>query len=228
MRLHIIRHGDPDYVRDTLTERGRREADALREWTAREAPDRAYHSPMGRARLTAELALAGSGLVPTCEPWTAELSPWGPLPGEKLAYWDQHGHRIRNPAFLASHRIEDVPGLDAPEFLANLPRVAAASDAFLARHGLTRDGGVYRVAPCDCRSIAVFCHMGFGLTWLAHLLATAGCPLLDCQLPSAHLASLGSELMPRPEFLAALAPLVVSSPAPHPWPQPRQGTRELA
>jgi leucyl/phenylalanyl-tRNA--protein transferase len=63
---------------------------------------------------------------------------------------------------------------------------------------------------------------------LAHLLATAGCPLLDCQLPSAHLASLGSELMPRPEFLAALAPLVVSTPAPHPWPQPRQGTRELA
>ena len=27
MRLLIIRHGDPDYVRDSLTEKGRREAE---------------------------------------------------------------------------------------------------------------------------------------------------------------------------------------------------------
>lgn len=179
MRLHIIRHGDPDYAVDSLTPRGRREAEALREWVAREAPDRAYHSPMGRARLTAELALAGSGLAAACEPWTAELSPWGPLPGRNLAYWDQHGHCIRTPAFLASGRAEDIEGLDAPDFLANLPRIAAASDAFLARHGLARDGGAYRVSPCDCRSIAVFCHMGFGLTWLAHLLAIPA-PLAWC------------------------------------------------
>ena len=29
MRLYIIRHGDPDYTTDTLTEKGQREAPAL-------------------------------------------------------------------------------------------------------------------------------------------------------------------------------------------------------
>jgi leucyl/phenylalanyl-tRNA--protein transferase len=63
---------------------------------------------------------------------------------------------------------------------------------------------------------------------LSRLLAAAGCPLLDCQLPSAHLASLGSELMPRAEFIATLPALVAAAPAPAHWPQPRQDTGDLA
>ena len=31
MRLIFIRHGDPDYVHDTLTEKGKREAELLAE-----------------------------------------------------------------------------------------------------------------------------------------------------------------------------------------------------
>ena len=34
MRILFIRHGDPDYVNDTLTEKGRREAAALAERAA--------------------------------------------------------------------------------------------------------------------------------------------------------------------------------------------------
>jgi probable phosphoglycerate mutase len=45
------------------------------------------------------------------------------------------------------------------------------SDAFLTRHGFTREGGIYRVESSEVSNIAVFCHGGFGLTWLAHLLA---------------------------------------------------------
>ena len=32
MKLMIIRHGDPDYVHDSLTEKGWREAELLSEW----------------------------------------------------------------------------------------------------------------------------------------------------------------------------------------------------
>lgn len=63
---------------------------------------------------------------------------------------------------------------------------------------------------------------------LARLLADTGCPLLDCQLPSAHLASMGCVVMPRAEFLATLAPLAAAPPAPGPWPQARRATGELA
>jgi broad specificity phosphatase PhoE len=36
MRLYIIRHGDPDYATDSLTEVGQREAQALAERLANE------------------------------------------------------------------------------------------------------------------------------------------------------------------------------------------------
>ena len=81
MKLILIRHGDPDYEHDTLTEKGRREASLLAEWmkkcvVARESGDPGrpelpagnealrrtglsgrtitiYQSPLGRARDTA-------------------------------------------------------------------------------------------------------------------------------------------------------------------------------
>lgn len=57
MRLLLIRHGDPDYRHDALTEKGRREAELL----SRIAPEldlgECYVSPMGRAQETASYSL---------------------------------------------------------------------------------------------------------------------------------------------------------------------------
>ena len=50
MKLHIIRHGDPDYDRDTLTERGWREAELLAERTGKMGISAFYVSPLGRAQ----------------------------------------------------------------------------------------------------------------------------------------------------------------------------------
>jgi len=63
VRLYIIRHGDPDYDTDkehggSLTGNGKAEASALAKWLASEGITHAYSSPLGRAKLTAELALA--------------------------------------------------------------------------------------------------------------------------------------------------------------------------
>ena len=58
MRLYIIRHADPDYEHDTLTEDGHKEAQALAKRLASHGLDRIYCSPLGRAidtaRYTAE------------------------------------------------------------------------------------------------------------------------------------------------------------------------------
>lgn len=53
MRLFIIRHGDPDYAHDSLTEKGLREAEALAEWFADVRLDEIFASPLGRAQMTA-------------------------------------------------------------------------------------------------------------------------------------------------------------------------------
>ena len=44
-----------------------------------------------------------------------------------------------------------------------------------------------------------------------------GFRLIDCQMPTAHLASLGAREIPRQEFLAELARGVVEPPVPSPW-----------
>lgn len=52
MKLLIIRHGDPDYVHDTLTEKGKREAELLSRMLVKEKIDFIYCSPLGRAKET--------------------------------------------------------------------------------------------------------------------------------------------------------------------------------
>ena len=52
MRILIIRHGDPDYANDTLTEKGHREASLLAQKLKNEKIDHIYCSPLGRAKDT--------------------------------------------------------------------------------------------------------------------------------------------------------------------------------
>ena len=53
MRLIFIRHAQPDYSIDGLTEKGKKEAELLAKRTANWNVDRFYCSPLGRARDTA-------------------------------------------------------------------------------------------------------------------------------------------------------------------------------
>ena len=52
MRLMIVRHGDPDYIHDSLTEKGKREAELLSKRLAKMDIQEFYQSPLGRAQLT--------------------------------------------------------------------------------------------------------------------------------------------------------------------------------
>ena len=61
MKLLFIRHGDPDYEHDTLTEKGRREAEYLAERLSKLDITAFYTSPLGRAKDTAAPTLARAG-----------------------------------------------------------------------------------------------------------------------------------------------------------------------
>lgn len=74
MRLLLIRHGDPDYVHDDLTETGKREAALLAERIA-PLPVRDYFvSPLGRARATAAPTLQRAGRQAAEKDWLQEFS----------------------------------------------------------------------------------------------------------------------------------------------------------
>lgn len=67
MRIFIIRHGDPDYQTDSLTPRGRREAEALAAYIERLQLTHIYCSPLGRAQQTCR---------PARRSWGCPLKPF--------------------------------------------------------------------------------------------------------------------------------------------------------
>jgi broad specificity phosphatase PhoE len=174
MRLYIIRHGDPDYTTDTLTEIGQREAQALAERLANERLTHIYSSPLGRARETMRNTAEAAKLIPSIEEWTRELAWWIPweTPRERIAAWDLHGEVIRGQNRYPGHDDWHTREyFENPVFRTGYDSLCERSDDLLRRHGYEREGGRYRCARPNRDRIAVFCHGGFGLTWLAHMLA---------------------------------------------------------
>lgn len=184
MLLHVIRHGDPDYATDSLTERGRQEAAALGERLAAmdDPPTALFSSPMGRARETARAASDRLGMDVEVLEWAAELS--SPVVDDgtgrtDLAFWNVAGEYVHDPAqkLLAWN---EFPIYADPEvrdrMTREIERVHRGSDQFLESLGLRRDGGAYRVCGDLPASVAMFCHGGLGATWIAHLIG----------IPTAH------------------------------------------
>ena len=63
MKLLIIRHGDPNYEIDSLTEKGWMEAELLSRKLEKMKIDYCYVSPLGRAKDTAKATLQKTGLT---------------------------------------------------------------------------------------------------------------------------------------------------------------------
>lgn len=62
MRIILIRHGDPNYEKDCLTELGHKQAAAAAQRLLSEGIDEIYSSPQGRAFQTAEYFSKASGI----------------------------------------------------------------------------------------------------------------------------------------------------------------------
>ena len=75
MKLLIIRHGDPNYSIDSLTEKGWREAEYLSERLSGMDIKKFYVSSMGRAKDTASFTLKKMGRSAEECKWLREFAP---------------------------------------------------------------------------------------------------------------------------------------------------------
>ena len=73
MKLVIIRHADPDYENDSLTEEGIKEAEALKERIKKMNVSYCYCSPLGRAQETCFRAMEGSNVEVESKLWLREF-----------------------------------------------------------------------------------------------------------------------------------------------------------
>ncbi len=166
MVLYIIRHADPDYENNTITEFGWEEAHALAEWLKDKKIDKIYTSPLGRAIDTAKPTLEIKGMDYEILPWTAE----------SMDYMESHQLKPDSEcsySFSTQNGVYDFKDFMTTDRMKTIEDMQKSSDEFLASLGYERNGLLYNITRNNEDHIAVFCHGGFGSAWISHLLGTA-------------------------------------------------------
>lgn len=185
MKLMFIRHAEPDYAHDSLTKKGRREAELLSQRLCKLENVKAFYvSPLGRARETARYTLEKLERHAEVLPWLQEFRGRvvNPETGREQISWDFRP-RLWQPR-KALHGIDTW--LDDPMMQScNTPEIwqetVAGLDELLARHGYVRsEGSIYHVENNQPDTIVLFCHLGITCACLAHLLNISPVVLWQC------------------------------------------------
>ena len=193
MRLLFIRHGEPDYSVDSLTEKGFEEAALLADYlSAREKIDEIFVSPLGRAIRTCEPTAAKLGLTPTVKNWLEEV-PHDLVMEENdhllrlypesdhirdeegrmknRQYWDaMPTELLKDPRYIDTNLWRETEVTNYGPVLSDYDRITAAFDELLGEHGYVRDGLFYKVEKENTDTIAFFCHFGVTCMFLSHML----------------------------------------------------------
>ena len=174
MKIMIIRHGEPDYSIDSLTEKGWREADLLADRLCKTPIDDFYVSPLGRARDTARATLQRLGREAEQLDWLQEFRGWccEPNHSRRTHAWDfLPQYWTRCPEFFDREAWRGNAMIATGNAGAIYDESIAGLDALLARYGLERDGCLYRTEENNDKTIALFCHFGIAMVMLSHLLS---------------------------------------------------------
>lgn len=180
MEIVLIRHGEPEWIRDglnvvnpPLTQRGRQQAERLAERLASERFDEVLVSPLVRARETAAPLLEALGRSEIVDPWLEEIRDpvWHGTPAEKAA--EAYAELRGRPAEERWHGLEG--GESIREFVA---RIRAGASSFLAERGVVRSEvelPVWHIAEPGAR-IALVAHAGTNSVTIGHLLGLQPTP----------------------------------------------------
>lgn len=148
MRLIFIRHGDPDYINDSLTEKGFREAELLAERVCRWDVKDFYCSPLGRAQATAAPSLQKKNRTAVTCDWLKEffIPITDPVTGRHGVPWDfMPSFWTNEPLFYDRERWYEAEVFRAnPDIRPAFEKVCAGIDSVLARYGYVRKGNIYR------------------------------------------------------------------------------------
>ena len=180
MRIIFIRHGDPDYINDSLTEKGIREArllaDRVSKW--KNITD-IYCSPLGRAQMTASYSLEAIKREAVTYEWLKEFFypvddpttgrhgvPWDFMP----EYWTEiddmyDRNNWKNTEIYRSN----------PELIPAYNEVCSGIDGILEKYGYKRHHNYYVTEHKETpdkqdATIVFFCHLGVTFVMMSHLL----------------------------------------------------------
>jgi probable phosphoglycerate mutase len=175
MRIIFIRHGEPDYEKDDLTETGIKQAELVAERLKDEGIDEIWSSTQGRALHTAKFTADLLGLPIKTTDFIREIT-WGTVNGEKI-FAGGHPWDIADEMAKRGMDLND-PEWRSNQFFANnlvlecIDTVEQGIDQWLSELGYKRNGLYYDhlIEEQDHRTIAFFCHGGSSSAAIAHIM----------------------------------------------------------
>lgn len=179
MIFYFIRHGDPVYSPNSLTELGKRQAEAAAKRLAQHGIDEIYASTSNRALQTA-LPLSELVKKPIIQlDWCNEDYAW-----EEFTLTDENGNRNwlfsdkKTRTFLHSREITEMGfhWSDHQFFHEKVKegifRIDRETDRFLEQLGYLhdRENARYNIIKQNNKRIALFAHQGFSMAFLSSVL----------------------------------------------------------
>ncbi len=190
MKILIVRHADPDYSIDSLTEKGWQEAEYLSERLSKLEVKKFYVSPLGRAKDTANCTLKKINRSAEEKEWLREFHApiWRPdVKENKSIAWDwlpqdwmQDERFFQYDKWFLPETMQEGRVKEAYDWVVN------SFDEVLALHGYRREGHFYRTEQANNDTIVFFCHFGLECVLLSHLLSVSPMVLWHgtCAAPS--------------------------------------------
>lgn len=173
MRILLIRHAEPDYTIDSLTPKGRVEAELLAARLVRYPVQDVYVSPLGRAQATAEYYLQRAGKEAETLPWLKEFKGKIPDPetGDPRIAWDMKP-RIWSalPDMESAGKWNDSPALQGFDLQEVWKVTTDGMDRLMERYGFRKDGPVWKCTENTDITIALFCHFGIAMAVAGYLM----------------------------------------------------------
>lgn len=174
MKLIIVRHGDPDYEHDSLTEKGCREAEFLSDRLTRLDVKEFYCSPLGRAKKTASYTLEKLGRTAVICDWLREFDTppvIDPETGERRLAWDQlPAVWTAIPEYYDKDNWVNAPMMRDADMAKYVGAVNEGIDKIIEDHGYKRCGNYYSAITPNTDTIVLFCHFGVTCVILGHIL----------------------------------------------------------
>jgi broad specificity phosphatase PhoE len=196
MRIIFVRHGNPDYANDSLTEKGWQEAEALakriKKWNVTDF----YCSPLGRAQDTASCTLKAMNRTATTIDWMKEF--YYPVNHPRTDYthcpWDfTAGYWTQEPLYFDQKNWINAPLMQTnPDIATEYERLCKGMDDLLEQYGYRHEYNMYRLisgkknfmqhtfpaindvdkaeTTNDEPTIVIFCHLGAMFAMMSHIL----------------------------------------------------------
>lgn len=198
MKIILIRHGDPDYENDSLTEKGIREAKLLSDRTVNWPVTKFYCSPLGRAQKTASYTLERVGREAVTYEWMKEFfyPVNDPVTGRFGVPWDfMPEHWTEIPDMYDKNGWKETQVYSSnPDLVPAYDQVCKGLDGILESYGYTRCHNYYLNRNLSAQTnsptaqnsmpnytdstIVIFCHLGVSCVMMSHLLGISPAVLL--------------------------------------------------